>query len=156
MSWNNCQYPECEAWAYRPDADYCESHRRSISKEAETSRKQSEKRAAILEKAKQKSQQPRPKPKKISPKREELNKEYKILADEFKRTNPSCIVRVNEYCSGKTESVHHKRGRGRYFLDVSTFLPCCLSCHSYIESHPKEAKEKGFSESRLAKPKETI
>lgn len=126
---------------------YCPRHGRLIRKQITDEQKANEKRKALLSAPKNVYKAPN----KVSSKREEINKEYKLLADEFKRENPLCSVRVNQFCTGKTESVHHKRGRGEYLLDVSTFLPCCLSCHSYIEAHPQEAKEKGWSESRLAK-----
>ena len=47
--------------------------------------------------------------------------------------------------------MHHKRGRNKYYLDVNTFLAVCDECHKYIENHPEEAYQKGFSESRLKK-----
>ena len=141
IDYHLCDAP-CEG-----NTDYCATHNRVIRKEAEQRQKAEEKRKALLSKPKKVYA----KPNKVSEKRKELNKEYTKLADEFKRENPKCVVRANQYCTGKTESVHHKRGRGRYLLDVSTFLPCCLSCHTYIEAHPQEAKEKGWSESRLAK-----
>lgn len=146
-----CQYyiQEEEDFCGKPvegKSAYCATHGRFLRKQLTDSRKHSEKKKMLLSKPKTIYKPPN----KVSPKRKEINADYTKLADEFKRKNPECIVRVNQYCTGKTESVHHKRGRGRYLLDVSTFLPCCLSCHGYIEAHPKEAKEKRWSESRLA------
>lgn len=131
----------------------CNSDRRKAEK---SERKATQKRSQLINNQHLKSSQPRPIVKKVSDKRKELNKEYAKLSEQFKRDNPSCLARVNEYCSGKSESIHHKRGRGRYLLDVSTFLPCCLSCHVYIEAHPKEAIQKGWSLSRLQKETEPI
>jgi hypothetical protein len=34
---------------------------------------------------------------------------------------------------------------------MSTWLGVCASCHEYIELHPNEAKELGFSVNRLDK-----
>lgn len=150
MSWNTCQYPDCENWTYRPDVDYCETHRRSISKESENEKKQVEKRNSQIAKAQKRNQEPRKLPSKVSEKRKELNKEYFKLVEQFKKDNPECKAKVNEYCTGKTTEPHHKRGRNEFLLDTSTWLATCRSCHSYIEGHPKEAKEKGWSESRLA------
>lgn len=54
MSWNTCKHPECENWTYRPDVDYCESHRRANDKAKTESKKQSEKRALQIQKAREK------------------------------------------------------------------------------------------------------
>lgn len=89
-------------------------------------------------------------PRKVSEKRKELNHEYFKLVEQFKRDNPKCAVRLGG-CTNATDDPHHKRGRGKYLLDVSTWLPVCRQCHIYIENHPEEAKERGWSESRLAK-----
>lgn len=136
--------------------EYCARHNRLIRKMATDEQKLSENIGRLKAKQKENNKVPRPQVNKVSEKRKELNKEYFKLADEFKRENPKCVVRANQYCTGKTESVHHKRGRGRYLLDVSTFLPCCLSCHGFIEANPQEAKERGWSESRLAKQEPTV
>jgi hypothetical protein len=53
-------------------------------------------------------------------------------------------------CTGFSTDVHHKAGRvGDNYLKMSTWMAVCRSCHSYIETHPDEAKELGFSQSRL-------
>jgi hypothetical protein len=44
--------------------------------------------------------------------------------------------------------VHHKKGRGKYHLDVTTWLPVCRNCHAWIELNPIDAVELGFSDSR--------
>jgi hypothetical protein len=42
------------------------------------------------------------------------------------------------------------KGRiGNLLTDTSHFLAVCRQCHSWIEEHPTEAKELGFSKSRL-------
>jgi len=75
---------------------------------------------------------------------------YRKLAKKFRESNPVCAVR-SENCTGKTTEVHHKRGRGKYLLDIKTWLPVCHNCHKKIELNPDWAKENGFSESRLSK-----
>jgi hypothetical protein len=37
----------------------------------------------------------------------------------------------------------------RVCTDESTWLPVCRQCHMWIEEHPIESKEKGFSISRI-------
>lgn len=88
-------------------------------------------------------------PKKVSDKRKELNHEYFKLVEQFKRDNPKCVVRLGG-CTDTTDDPHHKRGRGAYLLDVSTWLPVCRNCHIWITDNSKEAMEKGLIESRLA------
>lgn len=55
------------------------------------------------------------------------------------------------HCDPELLTVHHKRGRGPYLLDTTTWLAACMSCHRYIEDHPEIAKENGWSESRMMK-----
>lgn len=154
--WNLCKQPECEAYTARPDGDYCESCRRKNAKESENEKRATEKRAQQIQKAKLKQSQPRPTPNKVSDKQKELNARYTQMRTDILRMRKECEAKVNEYCNNKSETIHHKRGRGKYLLAPETWLPCCMSCHVYIEQHPKEAKEKGWSMSRLAKQKETI
>lgn len=62
---------------------------------------------------------------------------------------PRCEAAIHEAgCNGELPAleIHHKRGRGPYLNDTSTFLGVCSKCHGYIESHPKWAKEEGLSE----------
>lgn len=144
---NTCAYPheQCN----KPTEGrtfYCASHNRLIRKEAEVAVKNEQKRKQILSQP----TAPRAKPNKVSEKRKETNKEYFKLVEQFKKDNPECKAKVNEYCTKTTTDPHHRNGRGSRLLDVSTWLPVCRSCHNYIEAHPKEAKEKGWSSSRLA------
>jgi len=66
----------------------------------------------------------------------------------FLAENTNCFAKFNG-CFGEATDVHHSRGRGRYLNDTTTWLPLCRSCHNYIETHPKEAKERGYSKNRL-------
>lgn len=125
---------------------YCAHHNRLFRKAEETARKDAEKLLKKLSTPK-KIYSP---PKKVSDKRKELNHEYISLANQFKLDNPTCAVRISG-CTKSTDDVHHRRGRGKYLLEVSTWLAVCRNCHIYIENHPEEAKERGCSESRLAK-----
>lgn len=55
-------------------------------------------------------------------------------------------------CSVKATDIHHKAGRvGDDYLNISKWLAVCRSCHSWIETHPEDAKTLGLSESRLKK-----
>lgn len=131
------------------NTDYCGTHNRLIRKQKSDEQKAAEKAEKTLKKAKLKQQIPKAKPKQISDKRKELNNEYFKLVDQFKRDNPRCAARLAG-CTGATDDPHHKRGRGAYLLDVTTWLPVCRNCHIWITDNSKEAMEKGLSESRLA------
>ena len=128
----------------------CASHARLARKIATDAEREAEKRDITLKKAVIKNSQPRPTPNKVSPKRQELNKEYFKLVEQFKKDNPECKAKVNEYCTEKTEDPHHSRGRGKYLLDVSTWIPVCRSCHIWIGNNHQEAEAKGLVFSRLA------
>jgi hypothetical protein len=92
------------------------------------------------------------KPKSISPVSEKRRGEmdtYSKLREAFLVVKPHCEAYLVG-CTRTSSDVHHKVGRtGENYLKVGTWLSVCRSCHTYIETHPEEAKELGFSESRL-------
>lgn len=136
--------------------EYCATHNRQLRKEETENQKSLSKRAAQLQRQKEKNKLPRKRVNPVSEKRKYLNETYTQMRTDFLRMTKECEAKVNEYCTNKPETIHHKRGRGKYFLAPETWLPCCMLCHVYIEQHPKEAKERGWSESRLATIKPTI
>ena len=77
-----------------------------------------------------------------------INSEYSKLRKEFLQNHPMCHAKIYK-CSLQATDVHHKKGRGTHHLDVSTWLPVCRSCHMWIEVHPLEASELGFSKSKI-------
>ncbi len=85
--------------------------------------------------------------KKASKKMAKLNREYSKLRKEFLENNPLCNA-VIDNCGLTATDVHHMKGRGLYHLDIKTWLPVCRSCHMWIETHPEDAKELGFSISK--------
>lgn len=85
-----------------------------------------------------------------SDKQSVLDVAYTMLRKKFVAKNPYCQARIAG-CTTHTTDVHHKRGRGKYYLDDTTWLAVCRACHAYIETHPTEAKELGFSISRTSK-----
>lgn len=92
------------------------------------------------------------KPKSISPvstKRRGEMDTYSKLREAFLVVKPHCEAKLVG-CTAKATDVHHKAGRvGDNYLKIGTWLSVCRSCHSWIETNPLEAKELGFSESRL-------
>jgi len=73
---------------------------------------------------------------------------YSKLRKDYLTLRPVCKANVPG-CTSVATDVHHKAGRGKYYLITTTWLPVCRICHMWIETHPKEAKELGFSENRL-------
>lgn len=88
----------------------------------------------------------------VSKKREAQNKVYSELRRVFlnKPENGICHARLSG-CTGSSQelTIHHKKGRGIYLLDVSTWIPLCVSCHRWVTDHPEQAEALGLSESRL-------
>jgi len=60
-------------------------------------------------------------------------------------------MRCAVYPEKRATEVHHKRGRGKFLNDVSTWLAVSREGHERIEANPLWARDNGFSESRLAK-----
>ena len=65
-----------------------------------------------------------------------------------------CKAKIPGICKGRqiqglNLTIHHKKGKGIYLLDTSTWLECCLFCHEYIHDNPTDAFLLGFSESKL-------
>jgi hypothetical protein len=83
-----------------------------------------------------------------SPKRGALDQLYTKLRKEFLESNPHCKAHLVG-CTGHSTDVHHMKGRGKHYLERATWLSVCRSCHDWIEKHPIEAKDLGFSQSRI-------
>jgi hypothetical protein len=92
------------------------------------------------------------KPKSISP----VSKKRQVEMDEYSKKRLAFLA-LHVTCQAKlvgctvtSTDVHHKAGRvGDNYLNMNKLLALCRSCHSWIENNPEEAKELGFSESRL-------
>jgi len=76
------------------------------------------------------------------------NREYSKLRKQFLSEKSICRAKINN-CSLKATEVHHMKGRGKYHLDTTTWLPVCRNCHTWIEINPEDAKELGFSAIRM-------
>lgn len=98
-----------------------------------------------------------PKPSKAlrptSDKRKPLDQMYSILRVKFLNEphNATCRAKLPGCLGsmGQDLTIHHTKGRGKYYLEVSTWIPLCLACHKWVEEHPKQAKEMFLSESRI-------
>lgn len=83
-----------------------------------------------------------------SQKQSKLDKLYSQLRKIFLTDNPNCQAAL-PCCQGGATDVHHKKGRGKWYLVVKTWMAVCRPCHDWIETHPIEATEMGFRESKL-------
>jgi hypothetical protein len=124
-----CQYSVClnSVWS----GGYCQRH-------------QYIRRDKIFEPAKKKT---KPIPKFSKKTRIKIG-EYSTLRKDFLEAHPLCMAKLEE-CTRIATDIHHKQGRGKFFLVIKTWLGVCRNCHHWIENHPKEAKELGLSDSRL-------
>jgi hypothetical protein len=82
-------------------------------------------------------------------KQDPLDKLYSVMRIKFLQEYPGCQARL-QGCTLQSTDVHHKKGRGLYYLDKNTWLSVCRSCHNWIENNPAEAKELNFSLNRIA------
>lgn len=85
---------------------------------------------------------------KVSNKKQKLDKEYSLLRKKYLSDNPFCEANLPG-CQKYSTDIHHKKGRGEFYLDITTFLSVCRKCHVFIETHPIEAKELNLSINRL-------
>jgi hypothetical protein len=84
-----------------------------------------------------------------SSKKEKLDAAYSVLRVVFLKQHPNCKCNLPG-CTGVATQVHHMAGRvGELYLDTTKWLPVCHHCHHWVELHPEEAKELGFSLNRL-------
>lgn len=89
------------------------------------------------------------KPRPRSLKKIKLDKQYSMLRVNFLTLHQHCQAALPG-CSRVASEVHHKKGKvGELYLDVRYWLAVCRSCHQWIETHPADAQEKGFSIKRL-------
>lgn len=91
------------------------------------------------------------KPKKRKPysdKRQQLNRLYDAEARQYRKEYPECAIN-SPNCTGKTQGVHHVKGRGKHLMDKQFWKPACNPCNVYVEDHHEWAVENGHKKSRL-------
>jgi hypothetical protein len=67
----------------------------------------------------------------------------------FLRAHPQCQCclehcQIHEDRIPASRDIHHKHGRGRFYLDESTWMAVCRVHHDWIHSHPSQARAKGW------------
>lgn len=104
----------------------------------------------------------------VSAKRARINKVYGALRKKFLDARPYCEWWLKEHgCTladmetngcvqwnngftikwltvPKSEDVHHRKGRGKYLLDTSTWLAVSRAAHNHIHTFTKESYDKGY------------
>ena len=83
-----------------------------------------------------------------SKKMQRIDAKYSQLRRVFLTDYPMCQAALPD-CTQRSTDVHHKKGRGIYHNDVSTWLSVCRNCHNWIEANPIDAEELGFSIKRI-------
>ena len=82
-----------------------------------------------------------------SVKRKAEEKLYLKKKKEYLTAHIRCEVKG---CNHVSIDLHHRKGRvGKLLYDEKYFMAVCRKHHTEIETNPKEAKEKGYSLSRL-------
>jgi hypothetical protein len=85
-----------------------------------------------------------------SPKRILQEAEYSAKRKVFLTKHPMCQMHLPGICTTYATDVHHMAGRtGDLLLDEQFWKAGCRACHTWVELHPKEAKEMGLSINRL-------
>lgn len=89
----------------------------------------------------------------IAPRSQKRSKEERLYTAQriiFLQENPMCQAHIPGICTKHSTDVHHKMGRiGELLLKIIYWLAVCRACHQWIEEHPIEAQEKGFSLKRI-------
>ena len=81
-----------------------------------------------------------------SQKRSKEERLYQAKRIIFPQEHPMCEAHLPGICKEYSTDVHHKEGRvGELLLDETKWLSVCRPCHDWIETHPAEAQERGFS-----------
>ena len=78
--------------------------------------------------------------KRFSKKRAKDMKVYKCKRDEYMEAHPVCEICL-EHAS---EDCHHRKKRGKYYLDEGTYLAVCRTCHNRVHAFPAWARENGY------------
>jgi hypothetical protein len=76
----------------------------------------------------------------LSGSRKVKNADYeKVKAEYFEEKNYQC-----EICNGQGTDLHHKKGRGKFLCDKSSFMVACRRCHTYLHNNVAWARENGY------------
>jgi hypothetical protein len=78
--------------------------------------------------------------KSLSGSRKVKNADYeKAKTEYFEEKNYQC-----EICNQAASDLHHKKGRGKFLCDKSSFMALCRPCHSKVHHEVGWARENGY------------
>lgn len=81
----------------------------------------------------------------VSTKNHALNLEYNRERKFYLAENPKCVAGPKRGMSPhRSDQVHHRRGRGKFLLEKSTWSAVCAGCHDHIHRNPKWAYANGL------------
>jgi len=80
----------------------------------------------------------------VSRKMSALKKQYMKQREVFLKSNPHCELLLATGNSMPATEIHHKKGRGKYLLDETTWMAVSSTAHRIIHDNPKWAKEQGY------------
>lgn len=93
----------------------------------------------------------KPKPKKkakairkTSRKMATLKREYMKLRAEFLKERPWCEYFLHFGEKRPSTECHHRKGRGKFMLDVSTWMAVCSQAHQEIHFDPENSYKMGW------------
>lgn len=86
---------------------------------------------------------------KESDKRKKEHALYSVMRLQYLKDHPNCFMVIAGICTGAATEIQHLKGRGIYYLDMTTWGGACHCCHKYATDHPEEAIENGWAVLRL-------
>jgi hypothetical protein len=68
------------------------------------------------------------------------DQEYSVLRKDYLEKHPLCEIAFAG-CTNHATEIHHTKGRGINYLNVSTWKAGCRNCHHKAHSNPDLARE---------------
>lgn len=76
-----------------------------------------------------------------------ISKKMKIAKNEYMKLKKIYLY-SHELCEicmkNKSNQIHHRRHRGKYLRDVTTFMALCQTCHSMVHANPETSYLEGW------------
>jgi hypothetical protein len=85
---------------------------------------------------------------KIGKKMSALKREYMRLREAFLKEHPYCQYFQHFKETRHATEIHHKKGRGKFMLDTSTWMAVCRDAHEEIHFNPENSYKMGWMQPR--------
>lgn len=82
-----------------------------------------------------------------SRKKTKQDKHYSEMRTAFLISSPLCLAHIPGICTYYATDIHHiysGKDRSAHYLDTTTWLSVCRSCHTWIHTSSKEARTLGL------------